>query len=266
MGQVMFAMRKARAEGRFVGLVNVASRAHAEYKYARDRVWAGRAKQALDQPFPTDPEALVDFAMDQAGGFFRPMQNRCEITELVRLVQERQPRRVLEIGTARGGTLFLLTQSAAPNADIVSLDLPGGRNGGGYPNWKSPIYRRFARGDRTVTLIRGNSHEEASRDAVAELVGPSGFDLIMIDADHSYAGVKRDFELYSPLLAAGGIIVMHDILPNSFDPEIDVAPFWDEVKRKYPTRELVEDPDQGVFGIGLVFPDGEDTGQRARQE
>jgi predicted O-methyltransferase YrrM len=38
-------------------------------------------------------------------------------------------------------------------------------------------------------------------------------DAILIDGDHSYAGVKRDLELYFPLLRPGGVIVVHDYLP-----------------------------------------------------
>jgi predicted O-methyltransferase YrrM len=251
-------LRKARANGHFVGPINALNRVHLQWKQAKDRGLRNVAMSALDGPRPTDPAGLVDFAMNAAHGFFRPMQSPFEIGELVRLVQSRQPKHVLEIGTARGGTLLLLTESAAPGARIVSLDLPGGRNGGGYPEWKSAIYRKFPREGRTLTLVRGNSHLDSSREQVAKLAGPQGFDLIMIDADHSYDGVKRDFQLYRPLLAPGGMIVMHDILPNRFDAEIDVAPFWEEVKREYAhTRELIEDREQGVFGIGLVFPDGE---------
>ncbi|WP_337190544.1 class I SAM-dependent methyltransferase [Tsuneonella aeria] len=258
MDKLKVALRKSRARGRFVGPINALNRAHLKMKEAKDRRLRDVAMASLDGSRPDDVEGLVDFAMNGAGGFFQPMQSRVEITELVRLVRARQPRSVLEIGTARGGTLFLLTESSAPGAHIVSLDLPGGRNGGGYPEWKAEIYRKFPRGDRRLSLVRGDSHLESSRDAVAALAGQDGFDLIMIDADHSYDGVKRDFELYSPLLAPGGMIVMHDILPNRFDAEITVAPFWAEVQRRYPhTRELVEDRDQGVFGIGLVFPDGE---------
>jgi len=35
--------------------------------------------------------------------------------------------------------------------------------------------------------------------------------LLMIDADHSYEGVKRDFEFWSPLVADGGLIVFDDV-------------------------------------------------------
>ena len=35
-------------------------------------------------------------------------------------------------------------------------------------------------------------------------------DLLFIDGDHSYEGVKLDFELYSKLLSPNGIVILHD--------------------------------------------------------
>ncbi len=35
-------------------------------------------------------------------------------------------------------------------------------------------------------------------------------DFLFIDGDHSYEGVKKDFELYSTILSDNGIIVIHD--------------------------------------------------------
>jgi hypothetical protein len=35
-------------------------------------------------------------------------------------------------------------------------------------------------------------------------------DLLFIDGDHSYEGVKQDFELYSQILSENGIIMIHD--------------------------------------------------------
>jgi len=39
-------------------------------------------------------------------------------------------------------------------------------------------------------------------------------DLLFIDGDHSYEGVKKDFELYSNLLNDKGIIIIHDTDDN----------------------------------------------------
>jgi len=35
-------------------------------------------------------------------------------------------------------------------------------------------------------------------------------DLLFIDGDHSYEGVKEDFDLYSTILSPKGIIILHD--------------------------------------------------------
>jgi hypothetical protein len=35
-------------------------------------------------------------------------------------------------------------------------------------------------------------------------------DVLFIDGDHSYDGVKKDFDLYSKLLTKSGIIILHD--------------------------------------------------------
>jgi hypothetical protein len=39
-------------------------------------------------------------------------------------------------------------------------------------------------------------------------------DVLFIDGDHSYEGVKTDFELYSNILSDNGIIIIHDTDEN----------------------------------------------------
>jgi hypothetical protein len=39
-------------------------------------------------------------------------------------------------------------------------------------------------------------------------------DFLFIDGDHSYEGVKKDFELYSKILSDSGVIVLHDTDSN----------------------------------------------------
>ena len=36
-------------------------------------------------------------------------------------------------------------------------------------------------------------------------------DLLFIDGDHSYDGVRADFELYGRLVRPGGLIALHDV-------------------------------------------------------
>ena len=46
-------------------------------------------------------------------------------------------------------------------------------------------------------------------------------ELIFIDGDHTYEGVKQDIIHYLPLLAPGGIMIFHDYLPSLNDDNRD---------------------------------------------
>jgi predicted O-methyltransferase YrrM len=77
-------------------------------------------------------------------------------------------------------------------------------------------------------------------------------DYLFIDGDHRYEGVKRDFEMYGPLVRKGGLIAFHDIVEGPFDAVGGVPQFWREVKPQYRHREIINDPLQGGFGIGIL--------------
>src|SRR3989344_471871 len=55
-------------------------------------------------PRETEIKILVDFVFDNFAGLICPGQVRSEITALAELVKELEPKTVLEIGTAEGGT------------------------------------------------------------------------------------------------------------------------------------------------------------------
>ena len=213
-----------------------------------------RSQLRVDQPTADELIILGRWFMTESGGAIRPLQNPWEISELMKRVRAKRPQVIVEIGTAKGGTLFLFCQHAAENATIISLDLPYGRNGGGYPRWKEGLYRKFAKAGQKLHLVRADSHLDQTRRTIERLLNGRRIDVLMIDADHSYEGVRRDYTLYSPLLAADGFIALHDVIPNRFDPEIEVHRFWDELKVAHDTEELVADYGQGNLGIGIVRP------------
>src|SRR5210317_271841 len=73
----------------------------------------------------------INFICDQCWQLFIPLQIKGEIEELLLLIQSSRPSRILEIGTANGGTLFLLARIATDDAHLFSVDLPAGNYGGG---------------------------------------------------------------------------------------------------------------------------------------
>src|ERR1019366_7724215 len=100
------------------------------------------------------------------------------------------------------GTLFLWTELAKQNARIVSIDLPHGNFGGGYTHRRVLLYRRFAGKSQTLHLLRLDSHAESTLQKTKQLFAGSPIDLLFLDGDHTYEGVKRDWEMYSSLVRA----------------------------------------------------------------
>lgn len=200
-----------------------------------------------------DVEGAVDYALTAGHGVICPGQVRSEIIRLTSLVRSLQPRVVVEIGTATGGTLFLWCANAAPDATVISIDLPNGIHGGGYPYWKTFLYRGFANKKQAVRLFRGDSHSLEMLTQLKAALAGRHIDFLFIDGDHTYNGVRKDFENYSPLVKPGGVVALHDVArhPAHFRCEVDA--FWKELKTKYDYRELIECEEQGWAGIGVVF-------------
>ena len=196
------------------------------------------------------PEWAVHYCSD------RPIvmaQVRSEITALGELIQKSAPKCSMEIGTNYGGTLLLLCTISPPGAQIISLDLPLGSFGGGYPRRKIPLFRLFPRNGQRLSLVRADSHLNETRDRIQKLLGNRKLDYLFIDGDHTYAGVKRDFEMYGPLVRSGGMVAFHDIVEHRRQQDCGVDKFWNELKLRYRHREFIEDPQQEWAGIGVIY-------------
>lgn len=207
-------------------------------------------------------EELVDAARRCRLGplRIRPMQVRQEILELLELLSQDPPCTVLEIGTARGGTLFLLARVAAEDALLVSVDLPEGPFGGGYPPWRAPLYRSFAGPGQKVELVRGDSTDPRTVERVEALLENRPIDFLLVDGDHSYRGVTRDFETYAPRVRPGGLVAFHDVRPGPEERVGGVPRFWQQVKRRHRHREILAPGEHPGFGLGVLWIDGPPPG------
>jgi cephalosporin hydroxylase len=183
------------------------------------------------------------------------IQKKGELRSLLSLLLRRKPQVVVEIGTYRGGTLWLWCRVAAANARVISIDLPGGAFGGGYDDSDVALFHSFTKRRQKLVLIQKDSHDPATREQVVTVLRGRPVDFLFIDGDHTYDGVKQDFEMYAPLVASGGLIALHDIVPNTPDTSGDVPVFWNELKHRggYEMRELIDVIGHPGFGIGVVF-------------
>jgi cephalosporin hydroxylase len=179
------------------------------------------------------------------------LQKESEITRLAAKIQALKPRVIVEIGTARGGTLFIWARTNPTSELIVSIDLPGGEFGGGYDPRRGKMYREFAYGNPAteLVLLRCDSHAQSSFDTLVAQLGGRNVDFLWIDGDHTYAGVEADFEMYRALVRKGGVVAFHDILTKGEGHE--VWKFWNDVKTAHVFEEIIEDPSSNM-GIGIL--------------
>lgn len=186
---------------------------------------------------------------------FRPSQKRSEIKFLYNLIRQYHCKTICEIGTLRGGTLFMFCQAAADDARIVSVDI------------NSTITRRHAlhklsKPGQKIKLVVGDSHSMAVERRIRKEFSKTGLDFLFIDGDHSLLGVLNDFVRYFPLVRSGGIIAFHDINPDSFiktgiktESYVGSVPcFWEMIQRQgFRAQQFIDDPSQDGFGIGIIY-------------
>ena len=202
--------------------------------------------RSSESPMPIDvsrmmkPRKLAEIAV-----FKGAIQKISELSSLAALLRRRKLRTVVEIGTARGGTLWLWCQLAESDAHIVSIDIPG-RDG--LPSARDEHLRRHAIGSQKLDALRMDSQDQKTVANVRELLSGTEVDFLFIDADHSYAGVRRDFELYVPLVRSGGLVVFHDILPHPKFPSYQVHRFWSEICESFRHREFLDHKDERGWG------------------
>ena len=176
------------------------------------------------------------------------MQKEYELMEMAKLIEAKQPKVLVEIGTDQGETFALFCQICPQDSTLVSIDLPGGSFGSNNANAQK--LKSGAKGNQQIHCILGDSHSEKTKTDLLEIIDK--IDVLLIDGDHTYEGVKKDFEMYSPLMNNGGLIFFHDILFHPFNHGCEVNLFWRQLKEKYETQEFIDQDDINWGGIGMI--------------
>ncbi len=157
----------------------------------------------------TSPHTLVQLA--------EPLANDgnvslVELLVIARLVRERQPRRIFEIGTFDGRTTLALAMNAPDDAIVYTLDLP--------PNTPTrlalePSDRAFSGTPAPGARFRGTPMaakiQQLAGDSAAFDFTQFTADFVFVDGSHAYEYVLNDSARALSLLGErSGMIVWHD--------------------------------------------------------
>lgn len=186
-----------------------------------------------------------------------PAQKEDEFRRFLEIVERENIRNYLEIGVQRGITFRCVGMTMKPGGRLIGVDMPGGpwgvRDGSG-PELIGKSCQDLEDRGQCVDMIWGNSRDE--RVIASARAACLRYDMVFIDGDHTYEGVKADWNNYGCL---GRIVVFHDIddthngiKQTSQGPmTYGVHKLWDELKVNHEHLEIFgEEPG---MGIGILW-------------
>lgn len=170
-----------------------------------------------------------------------PSQSHTEMSQMIQRIIDygKEVKVVLEIGVHRGGSFRVWQRVFKPEL-IIGLD--------NSMSGIQDILDEIQDDPAAHILVPVDSTDPGTVETVKSLLEGRTIDFLFIDGDHTYKGVKADWELYSPFLSEKAAVGFHDI--NITDREdIGVYKLWKElggiVEYYYPEE-------QGT-GTGVLF-------------
>jgi hypothetical protein len=171
------------------------------------------------------------------------------------LVRNLAPRRIVELGTHWGCSLFAFAQAIQNGglpSELFAIDTwEGDENTGFYGEevyaWvKETLASCFP--DLPVHLMRMTFDE-----ALPEFKD-SSIDVLHIDGLHAYDAARHDFETWLPKLAPNGVVLFHDVAEST---GYGSSKYWSEISQEHPSYAF-----EHSFGLGILFPKGDAVLQR----
>jgi predicted O-methyltransferase YrrM len=148
-------------------------------------------------------------------------------------------RRLVEVGVWHGVTTCRLRAAMDPEGVLYAVDpYPVGRLG--FSAQRVIARREVARVRNGRVCWLRTTGAQAGREHAASGRGP--VDFLFLDGDHSYEGLRADWEAWGPLVGEGGVVCLHDSC-SSAERDIDDAgsvAYTREVIHRDPRFECVE--------------------------
>ena len=161
------------------------------------------------------------------------IQNPDEFYWLVNLVETLNPKTIIEIGVADGGSLKFWEQLLPENGLLIGVDIC------------DSVRWDYRNSDRRIHLVEGDSRSTETILKVKQLLSGASIDFLYIDGDHGYEYVKTDFLNYSPLVRSKGLVGFHDI--SLHETHEGPTRFFNEIEGKKDALEIQPDMGTGVW-------------------
>ncbi len=185
-------------------------------------------------------------------------QNLQEFEELLQEYIKLKPSKFIEIGSLYGWTLQHFIHYGEDNSTALSIDLPV-RAFVGPHDWRvekqesnyKNVWPLWAKAKKCkLHLIPDSSQKPETLENAKQIFDNQQIDFLFIDGNHTYHGVKMDYEMYGPLVRPGGIIAFHDIGKNE---EGGCHKLWNEIKNtRAGYKEISHEPNEEK-GIGVLY-------------
>ncbi len=162
-----------------------------------------------------------------------------------------RPARIAELGVHWGTSFFTFAQAMKDGrmkgTELIGVDtFEGEEHAGQYGEEVLETVRRIVRSSfpkQHITL-----HQMFFADALGK-VDDESVDLLHIDGLHTFDAVKEDFESWLPKLAPEGVVLFHDVAPDTGYGSTD---YWNQIGEEYPGFAFAHS-----WGLGVLFPKGD---------
>lgn len=163
------------------------------------------------------------------------------------LVRNLKPKKIVELGTHLGCSLFSLAQAAQDGRLDIQLDAIDTWLGDKHSSrYGENIFLRVAEIKKAcypkvnINLIR-KTFDQAAKD-----YPDNSIDLLHIDALHTYEAVKHDYETWFTKVRQNGIILLHDTDVRKWG--FGIYKLFDQIKKSFETIEFTHS-----YGLGVIF-------------
>ena len=168
---------------------------------------------------------------------YKPAQDYYELEKVIEKVKPLNPKIIVEIGLYQCRLLKICEEIFCPDLQI------------GIDDTKEAIEYAKKLNAKAIILAPVKSQDEKTIQKVLKILNGDKIDFLIIDGDHRYDYVKKDFEIYQQFINKRSFIMFHDIAVSNDDPSFcEVQRYWESIKRDYNHFEVVKS-----VGTGLII-------------